>query len=125
MTAPSAGRSMSRAMALYALGCLLAIGLAGAVLAMVWDSPLDRRAVLVSATVALVVQMIAFAIARLMAAGGNGVAGWALGAAICLVVLVIHGFVSRGLGLPSNVALLSLATFFFLTELIEPPLLNA
>ena len=124
MTAPSAGRSMSRAMALYALGCLLAIGLAGAVLAMVWDSPLDRRAVLVSATVALVVQMIAFAIARLMAAGGNGVAGWALGAAICLVVLVIHGFVSRGLGLPSNVALLSLATFFFLTELIEPPLLN-
>lgn len=124
MTAPSARRSMSRAMALYALGCLLAIGLAGAVLAIVWDSPLDRRAVLVSATVALVVQMIAFAIARLMAAGGNGVAGWALGAAICLVVLVIHGFVSRGLGLPSNVALLSLATFFFLTELIEPPLLN-
>jgi hypothetical protein len=117
-------RSVGRALALYGLGCLVTIGLAGAVLAVVWGAPLDRRAVLVSAVVALVVQMVAFAIARLLAAGGNGVAGWALGAVICLVALVIHGFVSRGLGLPSNVALISLATFFFLTELIEPPLLN-
>lgn len=117
-------RPIGRAIALYALLCLVMIGLAGAVLAMMWGSPLERRAVLVSALVALVVQMIAFAIARLLAANGNGIAGWALGAVICLVVLVIHGFVSRGLGLPSNVALLSLATFFFLTELIEPPLLN-
>ena len=124
MIAQAGERSMSRAMGLYALGCVVAIGLSGAVLAMVWESPLDRRAVLVSAVVALLVQMVAFAIARLMAAGGNGVAGWALGAVICLAALVIHGFVSRGLGLPSNVALLSLATFFFLTELIEPPLLN-
>lgn len=121
----SAGRSIGRAIALYALVCLVVIGLAGAVLALMWGSPLERRAVLVSALVALVVQMVAFAIARLLAANGNGIAGWALGAVICLVVLVIHGFVSRGLGLPSNVALLSLATFFFLTELIEPPLLNA
>lgn len=111
-------------MALYAVGCVVLIGLAGAVLATVWGSPLDRQAVVVSAMVALAVQLVAFAIARMLAAGGNGVAGWGLGAAICLVVLVIFGFVSRGLGLPSNVAMLSLATFFFLTELIEPPLLN-
>ena len=115
---------MGRALGLYGLACLVMIGLAGAVLAAVWGAPLDRRAVLVSAVVALVVQMVAFAIARLLAAGGNGVAGWALGAVICLVALLIYGFVSRGLGLPSNVALVSLATFFFLTELIEPPLLN-
>jgi hypothetical protein len=117
-------RSTGRALALYGLGCLLVIGLAGAVLAVVWGAPSDRSAVLVSAVVALVVQMVAFVVARLLAASGNGVAGWALGAVICLVVLVIHGFVSRALGLPSNVALVSLATFFFLTELIEPPLLN-
>jgi hypothetical protein len=124
MTGIVPARSIGRAISLYALGCLVAIGLAGAVLAMVWGSPLERQAVLVSAVVALVVQMVAFAIARLLAAGGNGVAGWALGAVLCVVALVIYGFVSRGLGLPSNVALLSLATFFFLTELIEPPLLN-
>jgi hypothetical protein len=117
-------KSMGRGLALYTLGCLLVIGLAGAVLAAVYGAAADRRAVLVSAVVALVVQVIAFAIARLLAAGGNGIAGWGLGAFICLTTLVIYGFVSRGLGLPSNVALLSLATFFFLTELIEPPLLN-
>jgi hypothetical protein len=115
---------MARGLALYTLGSVLAIGLSGAVLASIYGAPMDRRAVLVSALVALVVQVIAFAIARLFAAGGNGIAGWGLGAVICLTTLVIYGFVSRGLGLPSNVALLSLATFFFLTELIEPPLLN-
>ena len=128
MTAPTGslgprGRP-GRAVALYALICLLVIGIAAAVLVMVWEAPLERHAVLVSALVALVVQSVAFTIARLLAADGHGVAGWALGAGICLLALVIFGFVSRGLGLPSNVALLSLATFFFLTELIEPPLLN-
>jgi heme/copper-type cytochrome/quinol oxidase subunit 4 len=118
-------RSIGRALTLYGLGCLLVIGLAGAALAVVWGTAPERQAVLVSALVALVVQMVAFAIARLLAASGNGVAGWALGAVICVVALVIFGFVGRALGLPSNAALVSLATFFFLTELIEPPLLNA
>ena len=116
--------SIGRALMLYGVACLLVIGVAGAVLAVVWGTPLERHAVVVSAVVALVVQMVAFAMARLLAATGNGVAGWALGAVVCVVALVIFGFVSRGLGLPSNVALVSLATFFFLTELIEPPLLN-
>jgi hypothetical protein len=115
---------MGRGLALYALCSVLVIGLAGAVLTAVYGSAPDRQAVWVSAGIALLVQVIAFAIARLLAAGGNGIAGWGLGAVICLTVLVIYGFVSRALGLPSNVALLSLATFFFLTELIEPPLLN-
>lgn len=115
---------MGRALALYALACVVVIGLAGTVLAVAFAAEGDRRAVLVSAAVGLVVQVIAFAIARLLAAEGNGIAGWGLGAVICLTVLVVYGFAIRALGLPSNTALLSLATFFFLTELIEPPLLN-
>ena len=78
----------------------------------------------ISAIVALVVQLIAFAIARLMSDRGNAIAGWGVGAVICFTSLIVYGFVSRALGLPSNAALLSLATFFFLTELIEPPLLT-
>jgi hypothetical protein len=111
-------------MALYGLLSVLLIGMAGGVFTALSASTLDRRAVWVSAGIALLVQLIAFAIARLLAAGGNGIAGWALGAVLCLSVLVIYGFVSRALGLPSNTAMLSLATYFFLTELIEPPLLN-
>ena len=117
-------RGMGKGLTLYFLCSVLAIGLAGAVFTAVYGAPLDRRAIWVSAGVALVVQVMAFAIARLLADGGSAIAGWGLGAVICLTVLVIYGFVSRSLGLPSNVAMLSLATFFFLTELIEPPLLN-
>lgn len=117
-------RGFARGLTLYALACVLAIGLAGAVFAAVYDAPAERRAVLLSALVALVVQLIAFAFARLLADRGNAIAGWASGAFVCFTALIVFGFVSRALGLPQNAALLSLATFFFLTELIEPPLLS-
>jgi hypothetical protein len=115
---------MSRGLALYALACLVAIGLATGVFVTIYSESSERSAVLVSALVALVVQLVAFAIARLMAGRGNAIAGWGVGALICFTSLIVYGFVSRALGLPSNAALLSLATFFFLTELIEPPLLT-
>lgn len=115
---------MGRGMALYGLASVVAIGLAAGVFAVVYSSPMERRAVLVSAVLALVVQLIAFAIARRMSGRGNAIAGWGVGALICFTTLIAYGFVSRALGLPSNAALLSLATFFFLTELIEPPLLT-
>lgn len=114
----------ARAFWWYALAAAGAIALSGAGLALVYGSPAQRQAILLSAVIAFVVQVLAFAVARLMAATGNGIAGWALGAVICLVILVVYGFVSRGIGLPSDTAMISLATFFFLTEVIEPPFLN-
>ena len=115
---------IGRSLALYALACVAAIGLAAGVFVAIYPGSGERQAVLVSALVALVVQLVAFTFARLLAAKGNGIAGWGLGAALCLASLLVYGFVSRALGMPSNAALLSLATFFFLTELIEPPLLT-
>ena len=117
-------RGMGRGILLYALASLVAIGLAAGVFVVVYREPLSRRAVLVSVVVALVVQVLAFAIARILAARGNAIAGWGVGAIICFAALIIYGFVCRALGLPTDAALLSLATFFFLTELIEPPLLT-
>jgi hypothetical protein len=117
-------RPFGRGLALYLLASAVAIALAALVFVMVYGGAAERRAVVVSALVALVVQGAACAVARLMAAGGNGIAGWTLGAVICLVVLFAFGFVCRAIGLPTDAALLSLATFFFLTELIEPPFLN-
>jgi len=117
-------KSMGGALTIYALVCLVAIGLAAGVFVAIYPESLARQAILGSAVVALVVQLVAFAIARLIADRGNAIAGWGLGAVICFATLIVYGFVSRALGLPSNAALLSLATFFFLTELIEPPLLN-
>jgi len=117
-------KSVGRGLALYLLASVVVIGLAGAVFAAVYSAPTERRAVAVSALVALVVQMVAFAFARLMADRGNAIAGWALGAVVCFAALIVYGFVCRSFGLPTNAALLSLATFFFLTELIEPPFLT-
>ena len=115
---------MGRGLALYGLASLVTIGLAAGVFVAMYPEPQARTAILASAVVALVVQLVAFAIARLLADRGNAIAGWGLGAVICFAALVVYGFVSRALGLPPNAALLSLATFFFLTELIEPPLLT-
>ena len=117
-------RSPVRAIALYGVACVVAIGLVAGVLTVIFTASGERMAVWCSALVALVVQLVAFAIARLLADGGRGIAGWGIGALICLAALVIFGLVSRAVGLPQNAALISLATYFFLTELIEPPLLN-
>ena len=112
-----------RAVLLYGLSSAMVIGLTGGVFTAVYGSAPDRMAVWVSAIVALVVQLVAFGIARAMADEGHGIAGWGLGAVICLIALIIYGFASRALGLPSNAALLSMATYFSLTELIEAPFL--
>jgi hypothetical protein len=117
-------KSMGRWLALYSLASLLVVGLAAAVFVAVYSASADRRTVLISAMVALVVQLVAFALARVLADRGNAIAGWVLGAVVCFAALFVYGFVCRSLGLPSNAALLSLATFFFLTELIEPPFLT-
>ena len=124
MTSKAAPKNMGRAVMLYGLACVVAIGLAGGVYTAIYASGPERSAIWISALVALAVQVVAFAIARAMVDAGRGIAGWGLGAVICFVALIVYGFASRALGLPSNAALLSLATYFFLTELIEPPLLN-
>ena len=115
---------MTRGLTLYGLACVVAIGLAGGVFTAIYSTGPERTAIWISAAVALVVQLVAFAIARVLGEGGHGIAGWGVGAVICFVALIVYGFASRALGLPSNAALLSLATYFFLTELIEPPLLT-
>jgi hypothetical protein len=109
---------------LYCLACLVVVGLAAAVYFAVYSAPAERQTVVVSALVALVVQLVAFAFARILADRGNAIAGWVLGAVVCFAALIVYGFVSRSLGLPQTAAMLSLATFFFLTELIEPPFLT-
>jgi len=117
-------RGLRRGLAYYALACAVAIGVSAGLFVQYYSASPDRRAVATSAIVALVIQLVAFVIARRMSDRGNAIAGWGVGALICFTSLIAYGFVCRALGLPSNAALLSLATFFFLTELIEPPLLT-
>lgn len=83
-----------------------------------------RQAIVTSAILACVVQLVGFAIARRMR-HTNAIAGWAAGALLCLLSLVLYGFLVQPLGLPMEPALLSLAAFYFVTETLEPLLLTA
>ena len=112
-----------KAVALYALATVAAVALIAWLFGLHYASPGERDAIRISAAVAIVLQVGAFSLARAVGKR-NVIAGWGLGALLCLAALVLYGFAARGLGLPQEAALISLATFLFVTELIEPPLLR-
>ena len=112
-----------RATAFYAAATLAVVVLGGWLLGLHYGSPAERRAVWTSAAIALVLQVAAFAFAR-ATAKKNVLAGWAAGAALCMAAVAVLGFSARSLGLPLEAALVSLASFLFVTEIIEPLLLR-
>ena len=106
---------------------MLATGLvlvAGALLSLVFRGPGDRAAVWLSAAVAVAVQLVAF---RLSQAAGriSLVARMGTGALVRFVAVVAYALlVGLALKLPLVAALISLVTFFFLSTLLEPLLIN-
>ncbi len=113
-----------KAMAIFAGITAVIVLVGGWVFGLAYDTPEAQRAVWVSAVVAFVVQLLAFAVVR-ATVGTNVVAGWGLGSLVRLLVLAVYALVIvRAFGLPLSPALISLATFFFISMLIEPLLLT-
>jgi hypothetical protein len=110
--------------ALYAVISLVLVVVGGWLFTIVYPGVDARRAIVTSAGVAYVVQLGAFVLAR-STAGTNPFAGYGLGVLLRFVTLGLYAlvFVPR-LALPSMPALVSLATFFFVSTLVEPPLLK-
>ena len=93
-------------------------------LGMVFNAPGERQAVMLSAAVALVVQLVTFAALHL---GGREriMTMWGVGMLLRMATLTVFAFVVvSALGLPPVAALVSLATFLFVSSLLEPLLLN-
>ena len=113
-----------RRIAIYAaIAGGLIVASAGA-LALVFDGPAERRAIVVSAALAFVVQLAAFAAIGL-ASAANVMAGWGIGVLVRLLVLVAYAFlVVQSIGLAPAAALISLVIFFFLCTLVEPLVLR-
>jgi hypothetical protein len=112
-------------LAIYAIASAALIAGVGWLLTFAFPTASDRHALIVSAMVAYVVQLLSFTVARVWAAT-NVVAGWGMGMLIRFIVLAIYAFVgSRVLGLPVAAALVSLAAFFFVSTVIEPVLLKS
>ena len=108
-----------RAFALYAAATVIAVALMGAI-GWGFRSPAARDGLLVSAALAVVVQLIAFGIARRFVRG-NVMLGWGIGSLLRLVVLVVYAILVAKAGrAPVAPALLSFVTFLFVTTVFEP-----
>jgi hypothetical protein len=98
------------------------------VLRLVFTSDEQQWALLVSAGLAFAVQVGAFALLAPAksrgAAQGEVILRWGMGAVIRLVVLVMFAVLATVMKLPLDAALVGLATYFFLTMMAEPLLLN-
>ena len=88
----------------------------------------QHRAMLVSAGLAFAVQLGSYALLRPARAGrgkpGELLIRWAIGAVMRLLVLVLYAPLARIINLSIEAALVSLVTFFFMTMMAEPLLLE-
>jgi hypothetical protein len=83
------------------------------------------HAIVVSAGVAVAVQVVTFTIAKLVARE-QVMAGWGLGVVLRFAVVAVWAFLGiPALNLAPTPALFSLVLFFFVSTLIEPVFLNA
>lgn len=116
---PSAERLAPIALARSAgLTVALLVG-AGMVLRAAFRGPGAGQAIVASAGVALTVQLLSFIAARAVPPR-RLLAVWVAGALVRLLTLAGYGLAAvRVLGFPPAPALLSLATFFFVTTLAE------
>jgi hypothetical protein len=109
-----------RSVLLYAACTVAIVGIVAWLLTLGFRGAGDAAAIRTSALVAVVVQVAAFAVTKLMAAT-NMMAAWGAGALVRFVTLVVYALLAvKVLGLPPAAALLSIAVFFFLSTLLEP-----
>ncbi len=88
----------------------------------------EHNAMLVSAGLAFAVQLGSYALLR-PARPGHGAPGellirWGIGAGLRLFVLVLYAPIARIVNMSLEAALVSLVTFFFMTMMAEPLLLE-
>lgn len=108
-----------RAGLLYGASCVVAVALMGAI-AWTFVAPAGRQALLVSAGLAVIVQVVGFTIARFLM-GRNMLLGWGLGGALRLLSLVMYAvIVARDSEPLLTVSLLSFVGFLFVTTVFEP-----
>ena len=125
MTGAAGSRGALRAVFLFTIAqALLIAAIAVVLMRLVWTDDAAGRAIQASGWLAAGVQVVTFAIAKLVARE-NVIAGWGLGVLLRFAVVAFWAFLGIGaLGLAETPALMSLVTFFFASTLIEPIFLN-
>jgi len=128
VTAPTARASAPRSIALFAVAAAALIGASAALLAQAFRAPRDGRALITSAVLAWIVQVIAFAIARrsLMKPKRPIMTAWLLGMVLRFFAVFVYALLAAyAWQLPAVPALLSFVIFLFVSTLLEPFLLHS
>jgi hypothetical protein len=117
-----------RAVGVFAAVSAALIVIATLILRMYFRTVDEHRSMLVSAGLAFAVQLGTYALLR-PGRSGHSVPGellirWGIGAVVRLLVLVLYAPLARVMFLSLDAALVSLVTFFFLTMMAEPLLLE-
>lgn len=109
-----------RAMARFSIAMVALMAITGWILARAYTSLAERHAILVSAVVVAIVQLISFAFVVWTDRRNAKLAGWGMGIALRTFVLVIYGLVfAKMLNLPLGAALMSFGVFMFASLLLE------
>ena len=115
---------MIRRFAIFAVASAAVIMGVALIFGLIFDSPVDHRAIRVSALIAYFVQLFGFVVVLLVRTS-NIFAAWGLGMLLRFITLAVFALlVVRGMQLPAEPALISMVAFFFLTTLVEPVLLK-
>jgi hypothetical protein len=111
---------MTHAISRYAVVTIALVAIAAWLLTLALTDAGAASAIGISATVAVVVQIAAFAVTAKMAPK-NVIAAWGAGALARMLTLFVYALLAvRVFGLPAVPALISLAVFLFLSTLLEP-----
>lgn len=111
-----------KAGAYFAVATGTLIGIGYFLLQLSFKSPAEHRAILVSALLAFVVQMVTFVIAR--KASRNMMVGWGAGTLVRVLSVALYALiVVPAYGFPATAALVSVVIFLFVSMLVEPLLL--
>lgn len=116
---------MSQALARYALVVLGVVVVGGLLLSLAFHGPGDSTAIWASGVVAVALQLAAFAVGRLAGQAGL-MARMGAGALVRFFGLIAYALVAvLALKLPAVAALISMATFLFLSTLLDPLLIKS
>ncbi len=113
-----------RAVGLFAAAQVVLLLLVGVLLSRLFRVPGDLSAIMAAGWVALAVQVLTFAIVRLVG-HEQVIAAWGLGVLVRFAVVAVWAFLLvPALGLAATPALIALVSFFFVSTVVEPLFLN-
>ncbi|HMS03830.1 MAG TPA: hypothetical protein PKE51_12695 [Gemmatimonadaceae bacterium] len=117
-------RGVGRAVVLFAAAQLVVLPLVGVGLWQFFRAPGDLAALMAAGWVALGVQVLTFAIVRLVG-HENVIAAWGVGVLVRFAVVMLWALLLvPAFGLAETPALIGLVGFFFVSTVIEPLFLN-